>query len=342
MLQFLQSVFASRPERSGRYDRELIEAATERVVDGTDPRLRSISGYQTRLRDPVERSVDYIIGLVDALPAAIDMQPSRYGLDPYLRAFFASRQHLEEVIDSSRTLVDFVRNHTGPVPQAIFCGFGVEYEERRVLGVQMRGDMMERDVAQTAVNFGGHRLVTPADNEADARWELKKRGFDNLITTALQHLVSTRSRNSDLQQQRDLLRQKLRVLNKGNLALEPALASEADDHPKIAELEKQLAEIESELLRLGAGRQTLDDSLSEIVAVLGQPEEHLWVTPIELRMNQMGLKLDPDAAEPAIELHLTQVGTSTGLRRCVMVVQVPPPKPRDTGDFLKEASRYLG
>ena len=85
--------------------------------------------------------------LVDALPPALELRSDRYGVDPTLRALFASREHLEEVIGSSRSLLEFVRGHTGPVPSTIFCGFGVEYEVRKVLGMELQGELMEREVA---------------------------------------------------------------------------------------------------------------------------------------------------------------------------------------------------
>lgn len=343
MLNFLQSIFASRPETADQYDEKLIEAATQRILDGTDPRLRSLSGYRSRLRDAVGRSVEHVIGLVDALPPALELQPDRYGLDPYLRAFFASPQHLEEVIGSSRSILDYVGSHAAPVPSNLFCGFGVEYEVRKVLGMEMRGEIMEREVAQEVVNFQQHRLVTPAEDESDCRWEIKKRAFDNLIQTALQRIVAARSRRSELQRQRDLLRRKLEVLAKGDFALGPMLGGdEADTHPDIAALERQIGDIESELREVPADHRTLETSLDQIVEVFQHPEQHLWVTPVELRINRMGVKIDSANTGGVIELSLHEAQTSTGLRRCFMVVRIPTPHPRSTGDFLKEASRYLG
>ena len=41
MLHFLSSLFKSSGDASGAPDKALIEAATERAIDGTDPRLRT-------------------------------------------------------------------------------------------------------------------------------------------------------------------------------------------------------------------------------------------------------------------------------------------------------------
>jgi len=43
---------------SGVVDKALIEQATERAVEGTDPRLRALGNYRGQLREPVELAVN--------------------------------------------------------------------------------------------------------------------------------------------------------------------------------------------------------------------------------------------------------------------------------------------
>lgn len=63
MLRLLQSIFTQIPETPSKYDDELIEKAIERVVAGTDPRLRAISDYRKQLRLAVIKAVDYTVEL---------------------------------------------------------------------------------------------------------------------------------------------------------------------------------------------------------------------------------------------------------------------------------------
>jgi len=62
MLNILQSIFRSSSAARGPDD-ALVRAATERVVDGTDPRLRAASGYKRVLREPVLRSIEHVTRL---------------------------------------------------------------------------------------------------------------------------------------------------------------------------------------------------------------------------------------------------------------------------------------
>ena len=57
VLRFLHSLFNAEPESASQFDKAMIQAAIERVVDGTDPRLRVVSHYRRKLRAPVERAI---------------------------------------------------------------------------------------------------------------------------------------------------------------------------------------------------------------------------------------------------------------------------------------------
>ncbi len=58
VLRLLQSLFSVTPDPAGKFDPALIRAAIERVVDGTDPRLRMVRHYRKKLWTAVERSIE--------------------------------------------------------------------------------------------------------------------------------------------------------------------------------------------------------------------------------------------------------------------------------------------
>ena len=57
MLQFLSSLFASSDKYPSGVNNALISAAIDRVVDGTDKRLRGYGDYRKQLQDSVESAV---------------------------------------------------------------------------------------------------------------------------------------------------------------------------------------------------------------------------------------------------------------------------------------------
>ena len=80
VLRFLHSLFNAEPESASQFDKAMIQAAIERVVDGTDPRLRVVSHYRRKLRAPVERAIEYLMAQMAVLPPAIEA--GRRGLPP--------------------------------------------------------------------------------------------------------------------------------------------------------------------------------------------------------------------------------------------------------------------
>ena len=51
VLRLLQSLFSATSNKSGNFDAALIRGAIERVVDGTDPRLRMARQYRKKTLD---------------------------------------------------------------------------------------------------------------------------------------------------------------------------------------------------------------------------------------------------------------------------------------------------
>ena len=68
--RLLQSIFSGSSQPS-KFDKDLMLRGIERVVDGTDPRLRAVSHYRRKLWGAVEHAIDFVVNFVNALPPAI-------------------------------------------------------------------------------------------------------------------------------------------------------------------------------------------------------------------------------------------------------------------------------
>ena len=199
--RFLQSIFTATPSQAGKFDKSLILKAIERVVDGTDPRVRVVSHYRRQLWDAVEQALDYVVTFVNTLPPASAVDRHAYLTDPRLRALFVSPDHLQEILSFSAGMRNYLKQANSPLPAELYAALGVTRLEQTVLGIDLDGELLQREVPQTVVNFCDHRLVFLTDNEPDTRRELMKRGFDYLIEVALQGLASTRVQKQQLEQQ---------------------------------------------------------------------------------------------------------------------------------------------
>ena len=133
MLRFLSSLFTSSENRASGIDDALIIAATDRVVEGTDKRLLGMSNYRKQLRVPVETAVSHVIHLINQLPAPVEISRSSYGVDPRLRAFFASSSHLQEMVGGAQSVREYIKHANYESSSRIYGVLTMEWEEVKVV-----------------------------------------------------------------------------------------------------------------------------------------------------------------------------------------------------------------
>jgi hypothetical protein len=333
MLKLFQSIFGGN-EKHGRYPESLIEMATERVIDGTYPRLRSVPDYRKRLREPVIRSIDHVIDLVDLLSEPLSALSSAYATDPRLPALFVSPEHLREVFGNDPAICEFRESHpaTGEHVMALLLA---ERKEKNTLGIELEGEMLRRDVAQVTVSFSNHRLVDPVLSEEEARRQLKRRAFDHLISLALLRISEAKGERAELNQQRDLLRGKMGLLQRSGWSFE----SQTDDlvNANSNGLQNELEEIEAKLAAISVDEKTLSGQLDIVCAVLSDPKQQFWAEPVELHLDRMNVKRDqqnPDAR--ALSFH--ELRNARGQRQTMLLVSINPDElPEPKGLFANVA-----
>jgi hypothetical protein len=337
MLKLFQSIF-SGGERPGRYPESLVTAAIERAVDGSDPRVRAMPGYRKKLRDPVIRAIDHVVDLVDGLEAPLELSGALRAADPELIAFFASSEHLHEILSFDMTLRQYLKSPEAAGIEHFVMLMMMVKQERKVLGVALEGDVLRRDVWQDTVSFAEHRLVDPAATEDETRKMLKRRAFDHLLGMALVRIAAVRDERRELEQQRSLLRHKSRVLAEGRWGF----ASGGDREPPDPHaIQQRIVEIESQLQALGAGAGLLNSHLEIVADLLAQPERSLWAERGTICVDRMGVSQSQASAQ-APEVHLTLLHNAEGRSEVARMVgvartEIPPPR-----DFFREADRYLG
>ncbi|HRF63161.1 MAG TPA: hypothetical protein P5260_06605 [Candidatus Competibacter sp.] len=344
VLRLLQSLFSATPDPAGKFDPALIRAAIERVVDGTDPRLRMVRHYRKKLWTAVERSIEYVTELVDALPPPVEIRSHSFMTDPRLRALFTSTRHLQEILSFGNELHHY-RQRIGGLPTDLYAMLRTERIEKTVLGIALEGNMIRRDVPQITVNFHNHHVAFPAGSETKTRREVKKRAFDYLIETALDRLVAVRTQKQQLeQQQRQLLQRKIKLLRGANTALEPLLDPHTADLSTPASIDKRLREIEVELGRIRADSATLDDHLAKVVVTLREPEKHLRLDRVSMTLDHMNIKADKNSSRNTSMLTFDDVLLGKGRRITAMFIRFPSDEILPRPDFFDEANRllYLG
>jgi hypothetical protein len=304
----------------GRYDRldeQDIERAIDIVVEQTDPRLRFVRSYRRKLRKPVVRSLVYTDDLVTRIPGPFEISRKTYGSDPQVNALFGSADDIEVLFVRNNMLRRFFRDTPGC--DLVYVPLVMLRREKRVLGMALSGDIVRRDVARTTVNFSEHRLgVVCAASEAELRGELQWRGIYFLAVTALENITRLKTGTAQLEEQRALLKMKLRDLQAQHRGLDALVAAPPEDEPQRQALEQRLEETGRKLQEARTGVATLDDYLGQVCKVCNHPSHFLRVRHNSVTVDRMGIV--PDAMSHQQGAEVVSATVSIGEQPPVEVV----------------------
>ncbi|WP_295407669.1 hypothetical protein [uncultured Thiocystis sp.] len=334
-MKLFQSMFGGG-ETLGRYPESLIDLATERAVDGTDSRLRLLPGYRKRLREPVIKAIDHVVALVDAIQEPLPADAREHGLEPRLAAVFSSAGDMLDRFGRDPALSAFLASAEGRGVGRVTALLLAERVERTILGMDLVGDQVRRDVPQVAVSFAAHRLLDPHPSESETRRQLKRRAFDHLLTLALTRIAEARVERADLTRQRDLLRRKLTALERGGWSFEPVAGGAPDPATLLAELDA----ITAQLNTLGVDQGVLVAHLGIVVEILGDAPRQLWAEPTTLCLDAMNIQRD--ARDPsARSIEFLELCNARGRRVVMLPLSLAPGELPAREDLVTAAQRYL-
>jgi len=314
VLRLLQSIFGGG-EVKGDYPESIVKMAIERAVDGTDPWLRTVSGYKKKLRPAVIRAIDHVISLVNELPPPIPVGLQSRSDDPLLKTFFISLDEMRKVFGTDRNLEGFLRG-AAVVPENVIALMVMTMDEKVILGAELSGDIVVRDVPQMTFNFEGHRLIDPSGDQDETRRMLMRRAYDNLIKFALRRISMTKTERKYLERRHALLQSKLTILERGGWGFEGGGSVDSTDIPG---LEEQIRQIEAQLMEIGRDDGMLEVYLDILIEVLGRPEEHLWAQKETLILDSMGIKRN-HLTSNAYEITFPTLYSSDGRRIVLSLV----------------------
>ena len=333
-MKLFQSIFGSEKRHS--YPDSLIEMAIERAVDGTDSRLRLLPGYRKRLRAPVIAAIDHVIALVDAIQTPLPASVRRHGTESRLSTVFSSAGDMLAILARDPALSRFLAGPEGAGAEQVTALLMTEHVERNILGLDLVGDQVRRDVPQVTVNFTAHRLLDPTTSESESRRLWKRRAFDHLLTLALSRIAETRAERADLTRQRDLLRRKLQALEHGGWSFEQP----EDDAPDPAALAAELDTIKAQLETLGADQDVLQVHLGIVAERLADAPAQLWAEPIAFVLDPMNIERAPGDPS-ARRIEFMELRNALGRRVVALPLTIVPAELPEREDLVSAASRYL-
>ncbi len=318
-----------------------IRDAIEQLVEDTDPRIRLISRYQKKLRPGVEVALKHARDIVARIPGPIALDTETWRMDPLVNAAFARADEIPDMVSRSQEVREFFQRGAGRQLQECFALFGVQRQERKILGKELVGEIIQNDVVQTTVSFTNYRLIAPAPTEADLRHEIERRAFHHLAEEAIDQVTKALSRKKGLEEQRALLRFKLKLLGWQHRGLGSLIEAEPQTTQNLEDLQRELAEVEARLQQLHIKLSNLENYVPHFNKVLGQPGQYLSLQEVFLRLNRMNVVVSDSTNELAHELHLAQIKLRDGQSFVLLLVKCRRDQFLPQQNLFDEAARLL-
>ena len=301
-----------------------IQQAVEHVVDETAARLRAVPGYARRLRGPVITALQTIDRMVKEIPGTLDCRRSTYASDPRVNAFFVNYGDLQEVFSRSKEVRELFE--TNASAQQCFALLCMHRSERRRLGVAMDGDVLRKDVMQTAVSFADHHLDAPGLSEADARCALKCCIFNSLIGHIRMASAKAQTRIDELERRSRAWRERLKRQTPGSA--------------QHAALRREVEAIDAELRTPALRLTTLEQHFRYVADALANPQALVSGHQESIFLDRMGIKHDR-AAAGVREIPLSEIHVAGRRPRVACLVSFPRAELLSVRDFIREAGIYL-
>jgi len=288
----------------------------ERVIDGTDSRIRLVSGYRSKLQDVIRSSLAYADELVEQIPGGIEVNRHTFVTDPYVNAYFANVTDMRAIFSHSSEIKDFMEGYGDNDAMECCALLCMEMSEKTVLGVELSGDILRKDVRQVAVNFSDHRIYSPAPREPETRQGLKQCLFDGLVTNALERITQMRLSNFRLNSELQVLKARQR---RQQMALQKSAGTTMA--AEYQETCRQLEQLEGELSKTPLA--TPQAAMEQVVTVFKNPEDFVQLRKFSLRLSKMGILVGNESRQPCNEIDLTEVTIGEGAPRIVTLAKFP-------------------
>lgn len=335
--------FAIRPQHSEHEDllEESVAWSVDKAVTIVNPRLKALPDLREHLGPAAAASLRYLRQHVGGLASAIPLNDAQWAVQPALRAFFAAPGEIPQALGRSNNLRTFFTKF--PQLAQAYVILGVEYRQRQVAGMALQDGIVRGDVVQTVADFSQPAVRICGQNEEEVRQILITQCYEYLVAQALCEVAEKRGERQELEENRALLRARLRLLQQQGPGLGSLFGAPPANAVEQAKLEAELLANERDFEAIGGIQSILDSELEALLRVLTQPERYIRFEAVTIRINSMNVVVDESSSESALKVDfgLARLDGEPKLQRAFVIGcldrETLPPARLD----LEGAARYL-
>ncbi len=300
-----------------------IDTVIEQLFYEINPRLGFLTGYQEALSGPVWNALKHIHHVIDHIAGPVDAATRQWGSTPALRAMFANGLEMGRFFKRDPSLRNCIATAQPGNAESCHVMIASTMQVRKVLGIAMRGDIMQREVPQTQISFTDHRIVASADSESGLREKLKAFALEFVAHKVLANIAAARSECEGLEQELALLRARMRM----KLRQDSGKACLCDrveySEGEMAEICSLIREKETLLSQTAIHQPTLKYFMDQLLLVLNSVEKLLQIHEVSLHLDNMNILLDTPGEDAAKPVELTEILRSGHPARIMLIARVP-------------------
>jgi hypothetical protein len=181
MIRFLFQRSGKPGAGANAYDRALVHSMTETAVNTADPRIRAISSYKRKLKNPLIKALRSIDKVVGAQPEPLPCGEENYYQSPFLQAVFSNKAHLGREMNARETLRTFFALPSSAQALHCYALLCFRHHEKRTTGVGLQGEILVRDIPKIHLGFDRHDFKAPAATPEDFSHQLRAHFFEQVL-----------------------------------------------------------------------------------------------------------------------------------------------------------------
>ena len=195
--------------------------------------------------------------------------------------------------------------------------------KKKIFGIEKNGEIIRRDVPQKAVFFEDFKVFAPAADLAQTRLQVQYRALVSLFNQAFEEITDLQLWKEDLEKQRELLEFKVQQPEDSDLSTD-LNHTETDDN-QTRESFEVLSDINRKLEEIKAQLDTPEARIEHLNAILLNPEQHLRLETVSLKLSRMGIRLTPSSTEPANEFTVAEFELGKEPKQALIWIRVGQP-----------------
>lgn len=256
-----------------------------RIVHDVAPQLGSLPSFMAKLGVSVSIALQHAMSMVATLGEPLFLEQNFWTNHPLAPVVFATPQDGLETIRRASALR---RLFADPMVETCYFLMTMRRHEYDILGSEMDGEIVRREVRQTVIDFNDHRIPIVATSTHDMGHTL----VDNIVMY-LAGLAPERQRRAqaarkEILQNEELLKAQLQTLEQARREYRPFAV------PSLLKAKLELGRSElgfmDEKLHALPSEFDADDCLSEVRQVLSNPDQYIRLRQVTENVLDFGIK----------------------------------------------------